>query len=563
MTKVAEPQIDAETLMRRLGRELVGSGRSANATRETVAPAATRSHSIQRACLPRIPEPEAGAPYKAEYTLGDFLALQDEAFIQGAYAGILRRDPDAQGRASFLGALRAARLTKTEIVGRLRYSSEGRAAAVPIRGLVVPFALCTARRIPIFGHFVAILQHLLNLPELVRSQYRLEARLAQQDAQSRSHINALRDAVQSAFDAERLQVEAWQSDTTTAQARVEEEIQTGIAMLQARLSTKADHEQFTWLVNGLLEALGRKADLEQLAEIRRELGDAYVGLGELVSAKADQAQLGELTRTIERVTNQINAELARLAASKADRSEWARWIQVLEGTERAKDEVYAELEDRFRGSPDEISSRMGIYVPLLQETARLHPGGYLLDVGCGRGEWLTLVERAGLQGIGIDVNSVAIARCQSAGLTVVQQEALVYLGGQQDGTVAAVTAFHVIEHVPFEYLLALVREAHRILEPGGLLLLETPNPENFSVSALHFYADPTHRNPIPPETLRFIVAQHGFVDIDVMRLNPFAKEEQLGEGHPAITGWINARFYGPRDYAVIARKPRATPVVSE
>ena len=118
---------------------------------------------------------------------------------------------------------------------------------------------------------------------------------------------------------------------------------------------------------------------------------------------------------------------------------------------------------------------------------------------------------------------------------------------------SAVTAFHVVEHLGFEVLVDFLDEALRVLMPGGMLILETPNPENLRVGANSFYNDPTHRNPIPPETLRFLVHQRGFAEAEILRLHPFPVEQHL-KANDEDARRLNDLLFGPQDYAVIARR---------
>jgi O-antigen chain-terminating methyltransferase len=115
-----------------------------------------------------------------------------------------------------------------------------------------------------------------------------------------------------------------------------------------------------------------------------------------------------------------------------------------------------------------------------------------------------------------------------------------------------VTAFHVIEHLPFETLVQLLDEIFRVLKPGGLIMLETPSPENLVVAACNFYSDPTHNRPVSAHTLKFILKERGFDQIGLQFLHPvegspFQTEDKSLES-------LHMWFYGPRDYAVIGSK---------
>lgn len=210
---------------------------------------------------------------------------------------------------------------------------------------------------------------------------------------------------------------------------------------------------------------------------------------------------------------------------------------------------HARFASVFRGSPEEITRRQAVYLPLLASLRDLFPDGTLLDLGCGRGEWLELVAAAGWQAIGVETDVGKQAFTTEAGLKVHRAEALAYLQGLPAGSQAVVTAFHLAEHLSFADLGNLIAESHRVLRPGGLLILETPNPENLSVGACSFYSDPTHRAPLPPDLLRFLVEVAGFVDCRVLRLNRLP----IGELPPDFS-LVGVLFGVSPDYSVLARK---------
>jgi len=139
-----------------------------------------------------------------------------------------------------------------------------------------------------------------------------------------------------------------------------------------------------------------------------------------------------------------------------------------------------------------------------------------------------------------------------------------HLHGLTPGSIDMVTAFHVIEHLEIEELLALIEGAKLALRPGGCLLLETPNPANLMMGACDFYCDPTHRSPLPPALTEFLVGAHGFVQIQVRHLHPRQYPsgisadalDRMGAVIPEALVEVLARtLFGPQDYAVLGFVP--------
>lgn len=215
--------------------------------------------------------------------------------------------------------------------------------------------------------------------------------------------------------------------------------------------------------------------------------------------------------------------------------------------------LYLALEDAFRGSPDDIAERVSVYLSILEQAGLKQGVDLVIDIGCGRGEWLGLLSQNGYCNKGCDSNESMVGACRERGLNVVHQDALQFLHSLQADSVAAISALHVIEHLPLERLLALIDGSLRALRPGGLLILETPNPQNILVACHNFYIDPTHQKPVPMQLLQFLVEARGFCDIQPIALHPYP-ESLLLDNSSEVARRFNEYFYGPQDYAILAKK---------
>jgi O-antigen chain-terminating methyltransferase len=218
------------------------------------------------------------------------------------------------------------------------------------------------------------------------------------------------------------------------------------------------------------------------------------------------------------------------------------------------DAFYLAFEDRFRGPREEVRARLAVHLPTVRDAGAGTPERAIVDLGCGRGEWLELLAAEGLVACGVDANVATVAETRARGVDVVQADVLAYLRDLPDASCGAVTAFHLIEHLPFPALVTLVDEIVRVLQPGGVTILETPNPTNLQVGAATFYIDPTHGRPLHPETMRFLLASRGLARVDVRPLHPIAEGRLPDDGDP-IAARLNQHLYGPQDYAVIGHRP--------
>ncbi|SUX09096.1 ubiquinone/menaquinone biosynthesis methyltransferase [Campylobacter sputorum subsp. bubulus] len=183
------------------------------------------------------------------------------------------------------------------------------------------------------------------------------------------------------------------------------------------------------------------------------------------------------------------------------------------------DNFYKNFEDAFRGSKESIKIRLNVYIKFLNILKYNNETIKVLDIACGRGEWLELLKENSIDAMGCDIDQGMIDVCLKNELNVKKIDALNFLRTCKDNSIDAITGFHVIEHLDFEYLNMLIKESFRVLKENGILIFETPNPENLRVSTLYFYTDITHKKPIPPELLSHIVDYNSFNKKFIIRRN--------------------------------------------
>lgn len=221
------------------------------------------------------------------------------------------------------------------------------------------------------------------------------------------------------------------------------------------------------------------------------------------------------------------------------------------------DGFYRAFEDRHRGSRDLIKARLAVYLPFIEPLLTPYPAADTIDLGCGRGEWLEMLTGVGFKPIGVDLDLGMLAACHALDLIVELDDAIAYLSKLSDNSQTVVSAFHIVEHISFEQLQTLVAQAMRVLKPGGLLIMETPNPENIIVATRNFYLDPTHERPIPPMLLSFVAEYAGFSRVKTLRLHE-PKELVKKEGvnlHDVLGG-------ASPDYAIVAQKQASDDVLA-
>jgi len=212
-------------------------------------------------------------------------------------------------------------------------------------------------------------------------------------------------------------------------------------------------------------------------------------------------------------------------------------------------DFYYKFEEKYRGSRNLIKERLKVYLPFVLKCKETHGVCSALDIGCGRGEWLELMTDNSVDAKGIDLDEGMLAPCRELGLNVELADALETLRSMPDSSLSIVTGFHIAEHLPFDILVQVVHEAKRVLKPAGLLILETPNPEDLCVGACNFYTDSTHIRPLPPTLLSFLPEYEGYCRVKILRL----QEDKSLRGIKDISLFHAITGASP-DYSIVAQK---------
>jgi SAM-dependent methyltransferase len=231
--------------------------------------------------------------------------------------------------------------------------------------------------------------------------------------------------------------------------------------------------------------------------------------------------------------------------------------------DRVREPEYVRFEDLHRGSEEAIKWKQKIYLPYFQDREPV------LDIGCGRGEFLELLKEAGIQALGVDTNQEMVRHCRTKGLEARTGDGLIYLKGLPDRSLGGIFLSQVIEHLDPEVLRELVRVSFAKLHPGGILLAETINPQCLSTFSGAFYLDLSHKNPIHPEAARYLWESLGFRKVELLYVSPFPEEmklqemvrreddsyeDELGRILNENVRSLNALLYGFQDFAVLGYK---------
>ncbi len=224
---------------------------------------------------------------------------------------------------------------------------------------------------------------------------------------------------------------------------------------------------------------------------------------------------------------------------------------------------YFLFEERFRGSRNVITQRQEAFLPYFEKCSQV------LDIGCGRGEFLEILRNNAIGSSGIDSDPDMVAYCRSRHLDVVQSDAIRYLETLEDKSLDGIFIDQVVEHLESDYLIRLIALCYQKLKFGYYIVIETVNPTSF-VSFVNFYIDMTHKRPVHPETLQYLISAAGFRECEKKYFSAVSDEDRLKkfEGSPDADEnerrnvdvynrnieKLNSILFGAQDYAVVGKK---------
>ena len=446
--------------------------------------------------------------YTTSYSIEDFTQYDDLEFIQNAYQLILNREVDIEGQNNYLSKLREGNLTKSEIVTLLHFSQEGQIQTICIKKTKIIYFLLKGYKIPLFGYFLKSIVVLLNLPKLHKQILKNQNDLARESQKQSKYYEEFTKSlqIQNKYNDELTQSLQKEANSTTLQfQKIQDSLNKKQKKLIKTLQTKVNHEKF-------------------------------------------EISLHLLTKAKENLQSIIDKAAKKLKKNTFDTEDLH---SITKEQNHLYDDLYLHFENEFRGTKENIKENVKVYLPYLETLPFKKDTITILDVGCGRGEWLELLTQHDYKNAsGVDLNRVMVSVAKELNLNVKEADVIEHLKSLEDQSLCVITGFHIIEHLPFEVLMSLLYESFRVLKKGGMIIFETPNPRNILVGASDFYLDPTHQNPIHPLTLKFLVTQSGFKKVDSMilddkKLTNF-KELQFND----INDYINIG----RDLSVIAYK---------
>lgn len=527
--------------------------------------------------------------YQKGYNVKSLLKYEDKYFIINAYRAILGRDPDGNGLANNLDNLRNYGKDKIDILMGLRNSQEGRIKDTCIYGLKRKYFIHRINwfisKIPIIGYILRILFCIIGLPTILRNMQESSYAIIRSSSVEIEQFNNLVYETNAQFqiklDAkEQLLKEQINKEISEAKDQINEEVSEARDQINKEISEA--NEKFESRLDSIEKSVKDQISKE-VFEIDRKFSEMVSILRQLEEDTGEglkniKIQTSTANNDTSTKFNEVNRIISDLSRQTKDHKlnildqqrrisllleEVRRSIQeqqysgqinnILSEEDHLLDSLYVSFEDAFRGTRQDIKERLKVYLPYMENINSNKRDLSIIDLGCGRGEWIELLGEYGYSAKGVDLNRIMVNVCKELNLDVVETDAIEFLRRQKSNSFEVITGFHIVEHLPLKALISLFDECLRVLKPNGLVIFETPNPENIIVGSCNFYTDPTHNNPIPPETLKFLLDARGFSRLELLKLHPMDYFDYDYEKDDPISH-IAYRFNMEQDYSIVAVK---------
>lgn len=413
-------------------------------------------------------------PVVREIPSGIFFKAGDKEFVTLLYRLILCREPDREGYANALSLLLSGRCDRAQLIEQYANSDEGKRKNVRIVGLkkeVFKFRICQKlKKIPLIGFLGRWITNIIFISRRIATLY--------------YSINQL------SLRCETLELQCESIKHNYEQARERnEELEHCYADLQNKYEDLKSHYE------------NSQIHIEKAEAYYKDVNNCCQNL------KKQNADLQELRGlyTLEKK----QAEEKAIAAKKLC------------------DRFYLHYNEKLMpDTRDEVKERAVPYIKKInkwfQEIGGRKEELKFVDLGCGECEWIELLSEHGFSAIGVDSNEAVVGKVKAElpEMKIVQEDAIQYLQKCEDDSIDCISSFHMVEHMDFLTIITMLKECYRVLKKNGMLIIETPNPQNILTSSYYFYLDPTHNKPIPQELMQFFLEETGFKVYERLLLNP-------------------------------------------
>lgn len=454
------------------------------------------------------------------------LQYEDGEFVDVCYRNILLRDPDELGKKESLVHLRMNQITKIDFILQLANSEEGQLRGTQLEGEKLICIRQKIRRnifnIPILGKCIRYIYKLFKVNNTI---YRLSV---------------------------------WNLETSFKIDSIQEELNNIRKLEDIILNNQEKISDIKISVNQRLSGIQETIDIlnkerlnifEENLRNNNTLIDKHEKILDEYQNKT-QKQLQNLIVDYSNYKSQKNSNIEKLVTKSEDIK------SVSHSSNNYYSIDYFEFENRFRGSREHVKEVQRIYLPYFKNRKNV------VDLGCGRGEFIELLKENNVGVRGIDLYEPYVEYCKMINLPVELDDCNTFL--QKQESVDGIYVGQVVEHLTIEEIIALCKTAYQKLEDGAYLILETPNPKSLAIYTESFYKDPSHNKPVHPETLKYLIEKEGFSDVTIK----YTESSRLPYSIPRLSEKVGVDLndfddamhkieellYGSQDYAIIARK---------